>query len=268
MVESKPPFELLSSFFRLSFVLCLRTGVFENGLASADRVDLRPASSHLRVPSSTPNYCSSTGKYQSTYSTSPSSFERSRKRLIQTCKAFYGVASQRNVWIGALNRICHQNLLFRPTFPVHDMSVAELERAATAPFRWVALSFSEDRNGNGCLPTRTTRILKNPTQSMIDYLQLPRRTEGIFTFYRPYLVPGGRFLVRNGPDCLGVWDLGHVSGGDMSPNEKPPKMWTTRVNNIRLFLVHPSPDGLGIRILTHCSESRYIYNPTVIYLVI
>ena len=139
------------------------------------------------------------------------------------------------------------------------MSVAELERATTAPLRWIALSSSKYRNNNGCLPSRKIRVLKNPTQSMKDRLKLPSR-DG-FTVCKPYLVPGGRYLVRNGLDCLGVWDLGHVSDGDMSRNEKPLKMWATRVNHIRLFLVHPTPDGLGIRIFTHCSESRYVHKP-------
>jgi len=42
----------------------------------------------------------------------------------------------------------------------------------------------------------------------------------------------------------------------MSPNEKPPKMWATRVNHIRRFPVHPTPDGLGIRIFTECVGVR------------
>jgi len=174
--------------------------------------------------------------------------------LRQTCKAFRDITSKKIIWIHALNRICRKNLLFRPTFPVHDMSVAELERAAAAPLRWIALSSSKDRDKDRCLPSRMTRVLKNPVQSMIDRLKMPRR-ERVFRSWRPYLVPGGRYLVINGLDCLGVWDLGYVSDSGMSPNEKPPKMWATRVNHIRRFPVHPTPDGLGIRILTHCSES-------------
>jgi len=176
--------------------------------------------------------------------------------LRRTCKVFRDItSSQRIIWIHTLNRLCRENLLFRPTFPIHDMSVVELERAATAPLRWIALSSSEARDNDGCLPSRATRRLKHPTQSMMDRLKITsifRSCHG-----RPYLVPGGRYLVINGPNCLGVWDLGHVSDDDsMPPNGKPPKMWATGVDGIKLFRVHPTPDGLGIRIFTECVGVR------------
>jgi len=172
--------------------------------------------------------------------------------LRQTCKAFHEATSQRIVWIHALNRICHENSLFLPTFPIPDMSDTELERAASAPFRWIALSSSEDRDSDGCLPSRRTQILKYPTGLLLDHLQQPAGDWRRILIY-PYLVPGGRYLVTNGPDCLCVWDLEYVSDSNMSSDEKPTKMWAIRVDDIEFFSVHPTPDGMGIRILAYSS---------------
>ncbi|KAF8800134.1 hypothetical protein BYT27DRAFT_6844760 [Phlegmacium glaucopus] len=38
--------------------------------------------------------------------------------LGQTCKVIHEATSRRIVWIHALNRICRENLLFLPTFPI------------------------------------------------------------------------------------------------------------------------------------------------------
>jgi len=57
--------------------------------------------------------------------------------------------------------------------------------------------------------------------------------------------------VTRGPACLGVWDLGYVSDGDMVSDGKPTKMCATAIDDCDGFLVHPTPDNLGIRILTY-----------------
>jgi len=174
--------------------------------------------------------------------------------LRQTCKACHAATSQRIVWIGALNRTCRHNSLFLPSFPIPDMSLLELERAATAPSRWIMLSSSKDRNPNKLLPSRTTRITNNSIPFTLDDL----------TLQNLYLVPGGRYLVassglsRRTCDCVGVWDLGYVFDGAMSSDEKMTKVWVTRINGLGHFIVCPTPDGLGIRILTY-SDHNSIY---------
>ncbi|KAF8802596.1 hypothetical protein BYT27DRAFT_7172643 [Phlegmacium glaucopus] len=162
--------------------------------------------------------------------------------LRQTCKAFHEATSRRVVWIHALMRICHENSLFLPTFPIPDMSDAELECAATAPLRWIALSSSKVRNNDGVLPPRRTRFIKNPFALM---LKVPDPTGGSDL----YLVPGGRYLVTSTLDYLGVWDLGYCSDRDMSSNMK---LWVAMAQYLANFCVHPTLDGLGIRILTYC----------------
>ncbi|KAF8800153.1 hypothetical protein BYT27DRAFT_6845514 [Phlegmacium glaucopus] len=176
--------------------------------------------------------------------------------LRQTCKAVYEATLQRSVWIHALDRICRWNLLFLPTFPVAAMSVAQLERAATAPLRWIALSSSKDRNNDEVLHPRRTRVIENPLASMRKTLQLHDLWWTPSSFVDLYLVPGGRYLATGAPRCLGVWDLGSVSDGDMSDDWKP-TMWATEIDDLVGFRVHPTPDGLGIRILT------YSHSPTL-----
>ena len=63
--------------------------------------------------------------------------------------------------------------------------------------------------------------------------------------------------MANSCDCLGVWDLGYVSDANMASDGESTRVWVTRVNKIDTFIVQPTPDGLGIRILT-CS---YVNNP-------
>ncbi|KAF8800136.1 hypothetical protein BYT27DRAFT_6844769 [Phlegmacium glaucopus] len=149
--------------------------------------------------------------------------------LRQTCKAIHEATSRRIVWIHALNRICRENSLFIPTFPIAAMSMAELERAATAPLRWIVLS-SKDRNNDEVLYPRRTRVIENPHALLMKTLQL-HHSRKLRTFTGLYLVPGGRYLVTRGLHCLGVWDLGSVSDVTLR--------------------VHPTLDGLGIRILTY-----------------
>ena len=118
------------------------------------------------------------------------------------------------------------------------MSIVELERAATAPRRWIALSSSKKRNKDGVLPSRITQPLEN--------LHCSRQL---------YLVPGGRYLVACDWSYIGVWDLGFVS--DKDPLLQTTKVWVTAADHIVGFLVNPTPDGLGIRILTY----SYVHNP-------
>ena len=95
------------------------------------------------------------------------------------------------------------------------MTNHELERAATAPFRWIVLSCSEDRDEDGNLPVRMARYIVKPIGTLNapphhGFLE-PERFED---FTKLYLVPGGRCLVIDDTDCLSVWDLGYVSNDD------------------------------------------------------
>ncbi|KAF8800133.1 hypothetical protein BYT27DRAFT_7175825 [Phlegmacium glaucopus] len=171
--------------------------------------------------------------------------------LRQTCKTVYEATLQRSVWIHALHHICRENSLFLPTFSIAAMSVAQLERAATAPLRWIALSSSKDRNNNEVLHPRGIRVIEDPFASTKN-VQFQNARE-LRSFTSLYLVPGGRYLVTSS-DCLGLWDLASVSDSDMTSDGKL-TMWTTEIPEFGLWCIQPTPDGLGIRILANSSPT-------------
>ena len=116
-------------------------------------------------------------------------------RHIKTCKALELVTRKRIVWMFVLHRVCIDNTLFLPSFPIPDMSDLELERAAMAPHRWIELC-------NGFQKQQSNDVSK---------IILPRATRYVENIINSlYLVPGGRYLVTAGTG-LSVWDLGYVS---------------------------------------------------------
>ena len=153
----------------------------------------------------------------------------------KTCKAFELATRQRAVWLAAFHRMCFDNTLFQPSFPIPDMSNLELEQAATAPHRWIELcgTFKEQLPGDprAILCPRTTRSIKNVAKSYL------------------FLVPGGRYLVVAGSEGLSVWDLGYVSnacckliatGGDELKNGSYYESFC---------MVQVTPDDMGLIIL-------------------
>ena len=121
----------------------------------------------------------------------------------KTCKAFELTTRLRAVWLAALHRVCLDNTLFLPSFPIHDMSVLELEQAAIAPRRWIELcgGFKKQHPGDfgEMLCPRTTRIIMDVAMRPMPYL---------------FLVPDGRYAVVAADERLFVWDLGYVSNAN------------------------------------------------------
>ena len=67
-------------------------------------------------------------------------------------------------------------------------------------------------------------------------------------------MPGRHYLVAGSLEYLALWDLGYASDGDVS--WQPVNIWGTAIKMVQDFLVHPTPNGMGICILTHL----YVYN--------
>ena len=152
-----------------------------------------------------------------------------RSRQIKTCKALEIATRKRIVWIAALHRVCLDNTLFLPSFPITDMSDLELELAAIAPSRWLELCNAFQKRSNdsiAMLHPRTTRIIEDD--------------DGTECF----IVPGGRYMVTGG-EGLYVWDLGYVSTVDCELVAS-----VELGNEIYFFEVQTTPDGNGLVILT------------------
>jgi hypothetical protein len=163
--------------------------------------------------------------------------------LHKTCKALQSSTRQRVVWVAALHRVCLDNTLFLPSFPISDMSDLEIENAAMGPHRWIELCgvFEKQHlNDPGAvLHPRATRIINYSLATDIDY----DHTE-------IYIVPGGRYLLNHSPGhSFSVLDLGYTSSADCK-----------LIASIRLegeyhddfyrLTVHATPDGMGLTFLS------------------
>jgi len=149
------------------------------------------------------------------------------------------------VWVTALHRVCLDNTIFLPSFPMSNMSELELERAAMAPRRWINLcgAFKKHHlNYPGTTPKlcpRASRII----QDSFGDSETTFRTKF-------FLVPGGRYLVSS--SCLGisVLDLGYTvaSSADCkliaSVGPESPYGSTASVT------VQATPDGMGLIIFS------------------
>ena len=124
--------------------------------------------------------------------------------IIKTCKALQPSTRQRVVWVAALHRVCLENTLFLPSFPLSDMSNLEIEKAAMGPRRWIELCGAFEKqhpNDDGViLRPRATRIINDLLDTYIHC--------------KLFIVPGGRYLVSSSPDCISVLDLGYTSSSD------------------------------------------------------
>ncbi|KAF8801209.1 hypothetical protein BYT27DRAFT_7198532 [Phlegmacium glaucopus] len=159
-------------------------------------------------------------------------------KVCKTCKTLQLATRQRSIWIDALHRVCLQNTLFLPSFPIPDMSDVELERAAIAPRRWIELFASSSTQGVSGSAARlsptATRIINDPFEKNgpdgRDCTKL-------------ILVPGGRYMVGYSLNGLRVWDLGYMSSADC-------KLIASHGSesgaSFYLYDVRATPDGMGL----------------------
>ena len=143
--------------------------------------------------------------------------------------------------MAALHRVCLDNTLFLPSFPISEMSDLEIEKAAMGPRRWIELcgAFKKQHlNDPGAiLRPRSTRIINDSLATKIRY-----STTDFF------IVPGGRFLVGITRISISVWDLGYTSSADC-------KLIASVVVNAgywvwHQFKVQATPDGMGLTIFS------------------
>ena len=158
---------------------------------------------------------------------------------IKTCKAFERITRQRIVWVAALHRVCLDNTLFLPSFPISDMSDSEIEKAAKGPRMWIELCGAYERliEPGAILCPRSTRIINDLFPSEVD---------SYCTDF--FIVPGGRYLVSSSAgSIISVLDLGYTSSSDcklIASVELPVKDVSYD------FKVQATPDGMGLTIFS------------------
>ncbi|KAJ7308668.1 hypothetical protein DFH08DRAFT_1088372 [Mycena albidolilacea] len=105
---------------------------------------------------------------------------------------------ERSVWIGLLRDLCIQHDIYTPSFSLPEMSLEELEHAATAPRRFSSHLRSEFAQGGLVGPSSVRCLDPLPTGEEFEHMRL---------------LPGGRFLLTSHKTRINLWDLGnHVSG--------------------------------------------------------
>ena len=158
--------------------------------------------------------------------------------IIKTCKALQASTRKRVVWIAALHRVCLDNALFLPSFPISDMSDLELENAAMGPRRWIELCCAFEKQClddlDAILCPRATRIINDLFATDVDLVY------SNFIF-----VPGGRYLVSFSPDGISVLDLGYTSSADCKLIAS-----VELGGRYRARIIQATPDGMGLIIFS------------------
>ncbi|KAJ7645087.1 hypothetical protein DFH06DRAFT_954683, partial [Mycena polygramma] len=102
------------------------------------------------------------------------------------------VTRERSVWIDSLRRACIKHDIYTPSFPLAEMSLDELEHAATACGRFSSRlrhKFFED-----CTVWPHHIRSLEPAGQEFENLRL---------------IPGGRFLLTSHERTIQLWDLGN-----------------------------------------------------------
>ena len=158
--------------------------------------------------------------------------------IFKTCKAFQRSTRKRVVWVAALYRVCLENALFLPSYPISDMSDLELENAAMGPRRWIelcgALKKQHLNDPIATLRPRTARNINNSYVTWDDY-----ETTQIF------VVPGGRYLVGYSAETIFILDLGYTLSADCK------RIASSSVKIENCFEVQATPDGMGLIIFSY-----------------
>ena len=143
--------------------------------------------------------------------------------------------------MAALHRVCLDNTLFIPSFPISDMSDLEIEKAAMGPRRWVELcgAFNKQHLNDAVaiLHPRATRIINDSLATDCDYENT-----------RFFMVPGGRYLVSHSSDShnISVLDLGCTSSADCKLIASVGL--EVGYSNWSQFEVQATPEGMGLTI--------------------
>ncbi|KAJ6487826.1 hypothetical protein C8R45DRAFT_994455 [Mycena sanguinolenta] len=172
--------------------------------------------------------------------------------LRQCSKLMKAATSHRTVWLDALRRVCAAHEVSVLTYPLQNMSLRELEHAATSPSRFIA-QISKQRPDEEHIPAFCTRFF-NP--------RLPKAVAGSYGETDSMrLIPGGRYLVTATNSArISVWDLGYSPAAVINPY---PLASTVLPFFATHLLIQPTKNHEGFRIVTLHRISNNLVDATV-----
>ncbi|KAJ7152178.1 hypothetical protein C8R43DRAFT_479210 [Mycena crocata] len=147
-------------------------------------------------------------------------------------KSLFHATCERSVWIDTLRRVCIQHDVYGPSFPLTEMSLAQLEHAATAGRRF------------------RSRLRHDFSQQWVVWPHSVRFLQSSFVgddFENLRLLSGGRFLLTTRGCVLQMWDLGLHLPADAfktDPIASLPIEGITAINSARARASHLGPEVL------------------------
>ncbi|KAF5330237.1 hypothetical protein D9611_010626 [Ephemerocybe angulata] len=125
----------------------------------------------------------------------------------KTCRMMHRITKCRVVWLEALERVCDKYGIFKPTFPMEEMSILELEHASTGPTRFL----------DGVKRYQPEESVR-PYLTRTPQLRRERSSYDSFVYDAFQLVPGGRFLFTSAIDTVCLFDLGYNMNVPVKPS--------------------------------------------------
>ena len=126
------------------------------------------------------------------------------------------------------------------------MSNLELEKAASAPTRWIELCGAFEKRH---LNIPGTKLLPLATKIINDMLL----TEINIYLTDFFIVPGGRYLVISTYECISVLDLGCASSAESADCKLIASIRSKKNKYYRTCIVQATTDGMGLVIFSAIS---------------
>jgi hypothetical protein len=147
------------------------------------------------------------------------------------------------VWVNALRTAFSDGQVFEPTYPIKDMTLLELEHAATSRSRFAARLWNELQGDQPLTPIAIRILRLHPPLS-------PEIEHPFGHFKNSVLVPGGRFLITStNTDIVQLWDLGFHP--NILINQCPlASVHVSVLDDDFELLVQPTVDQRGVLLLT------------------
>lgn len=167
--------------------------------------------------------------------------------LRKTCRNLHAASQARTVWLTCLHHICATQGMFLPTFPLEDMSIAQIEHAVLSP-SLLSARIKKSPENQVVLPARTQVLGPGSASTSSESGESDPPA-----CLQVCLVPGGRYLFARfaQPNGLSLWDLGLNA---MGPAASSP-LAVVEGPYDGIISTTPTPDGLGIRFCTYFNSS-------------